>query len=936
MPNDLTGDFDVVAEFTVPAVNRVLAAMHSRERFLHSLTLRVDDNPPPGSRFDTPAVVGVIDAVGDPVSDHERIRTAMPQPHFPSPSTPATAVDSVVNAHVEGMNIAPLTPSHLKGRAQVQVGPPSIELSTSETSFTASLDMMCRYFPDPGTAPAAEFVRGKLQITAALTQTESHLGGVLGLDIGAVNTQISFTPAWSSTPLSAEDRTGIDLLLRNALRTSFQPSNIPVSSRIEHARVKALLTGQKAIALMVDLKPPATDSADDSGAGSDPLGVLHDHLLDDLVIASPADPGGNPASVQNIFLGSGDDFAFAVGSDFIRAAFKPTVDAIRAKPIEPLRIPFNAVVHTWIVVYAVTLLDVTLDLVPGAIVLTMKGRATTSSWTPNFDFTIRQRFSLAVDGDTAELDVGELSFDPSSISVSVAAWLIEKFTGRITTALREIRDSALSESRARSTVREMLSAKENLGGFLTSLLTPAQGPVRDHRQPQLAYTAAEIRTSGIVLHGSLAMPSATPPRAEYEPVPSSGQLGPHGIGGAIVELHDYSALKSWIPGGTIQRYEWKSESQAGPGFIDENRFIFTRGTLGGSVGGTIADSANIVSGYSPLCVTISGMRLSFEGPIVDEAVTATVCGYRPFGLVSGFDAATDDLTVALSRRGSNGMVEVAGHAPAKRDETGARSPNLVVHFTDGSSETDPSVLTSAVAESGRTDAPTAVVVVTSPDNLKRTRYAPGVTYAEDTNGSWRQRYAVSGARGPVTLIVDPKGNVAWKQEGPVTRSLTEALGKHLVAQSGVDAGMLPTAVRIGQMPPNFLFDAGGGTELTLRKVAGRPVTLLFWRSGSRPSIEAVRDAVERARSRNGLVLAINDGESGEAARKAADKEKLSARIVADPQRQIALAYGVTVWPTTIGIDAAGVVRSMDFGRNQRDDRENSANQSKRSQGRIGE
>jgi hypothetical protein len=43
MPNDLTGDFDVVADFAIPAVDRVQATMHRSERFLHSLTVRVDD-----------------------------------------------------------------------------------------------------------------------------------------------------------------------------------------------------------------------------------------------------------------------------------------------------------------------------------------------------------------------------------------------------------------------------------------------------------------------------------------------------------------------------------------------------------------------------------------------------------------------------------------------------------------------------------------------------------------------------------------------------------------------------------------------------------------------------------------------------------------------------------------------------------------------------
>jgi hypothetical protein len=46
MANDLTGDFDVVAQFTAGAANRTLAAMHRAERFPHSLTFRVQDVAP--------------------------------------------------------------------------------------------------------------------------------------------------------------------------------------------------------------------------------------------------------------------------------------------------------------------------------------------------------------------------------------------------------------------------------------------------------------------------------------------------------------------------------------------------------------------------------------------------------------------------------------------------------------------------------------------------------------------------------------------------------------------------------------------------------------------------------------------------------------------------------------------------------------------------
>jgi hypothetical protein len=62
-----------------------------------------------------------------------------------------------------------------------------------------------------------------------------------------------------------------------------------------------------------------------------------------------------------------------------------------------------------------------------------------------------------------------------------------------------------------------------------------------------------------------------------------------------------------------------------------------------------------------------------------------------------------------------------------------------------------------------------------------------------------------------------------------------------------------------------------------------------------------------------VVLAVNDGESDEAARKAAAQNKLSATVVTDPARTISSAYGVSVWPTVVTIDERGLVSGIRYG-----------------------
>jgi peroxiredoxin len=62
------------------------------------------------------------------------------------------------------------------------------------------------------------------------------------------------------------------------------------------------------------------------------------------------------------------------------------------------------------------------------------------------------------------------------------------------------------------------------------------------------------------------------------------------------------------------------------------------------------------------------------------------------------------------------------------------------------------------------------------------------------------------------------------------------------------------------------------------------------------------------------VLAINDGEDPAIAKKVAAEHKFSAVLVTDPERAIARAYGVSLWPTIVFLDAFGLVRQVRFGR----------------------
>jgi len=876
MANELTGDFDVVAQFPVPTVNRVLAAMHGAERFPHSFAIRVEDTSGPPRRW--PPIVATIDRFGDAIADPGRIPTLPPLTEPPRPGTVSPVGAHVVVNGANGVfENSPIEPSNLKGRAQLQLFPPTIDVTDGAgTNITVRMSFLGRYFADPATTPMAEFIRGEIHITAPVSQVAAQRLNVIEIDIRAAAVKVSFVRQWSSKPLSAEDLAAITQLIRNSLKTSFLPSNSTLPSNIRHMRFRTMQSAGGTVAVLLNLR----DSPEDIGE----------------------ETPGNPASAGNNFLEGGDGFAFGIGSDFIRSAFQPTLDRILTTPVDPVKFTINGVVHTWHITYTIVLNSATVELRNGEFVVTIKGRATTPSWPPNFNFTVTQRLSLSVFGATADLVVGDLSFDTNN-------WVIDRFRGRMSSPIRKVANRALNDNATRGAIRKMFSADENLGGFLAKLLEPPE--TVSTAQPvelNLAYTSIDIRPSGIVLHGSLGVREWRAPRAEFQPIPPTptGPLGGSPFGD---DDPDYTALKSWIPGGTIERYEWKSQGPNHPGLIDTNTFVYTKPPPGFT---SDLDPAP-VSGFVPFCLTLHGSRISPSGPPVAETITASVCDVNSFPV---FDVALEGESplIALAEPDARGMIRVAGHTAARKAATEGGAPNLIVQFGNRDSADKLELVVQALRESGRNDASTAIVAVLSSADLASARYTHGITYADDQDGVWERRFGLGAIRRPMMLIVDPTGKVTWQHEGVVDlATLAEALKKSLVSGSAVKAAMQPTQVRIGQPPPNFLFEYTRGRGVTLRKVEGQPVTVVFWRASSKQSIAAVSNLPRAISNGDGMVLAINDGDPADLARKLFAENKLSATLVTDPERSIALAYGVNSWPTTISIDARGLVSAIRHG-----------------------
>ncbi|HYM06952.1 MAG TPA: TlpA disulfide reductase family protein, partial [Terriglobales bacterium] len=503
----------------------------------------------------------------------------------------------------------------------------------------------------------------------------------------------------------------------------------------------------------------------------------------------------------------------------------------------------------------------------------------------DFGFTIVQAFTLTLDGTQVGLQtVGAVQIN---IPGSVPSDESDPARSRATTLFNNLWSS--EKSRINQQVNGALSAG-GLESFLHSLMNPAGGKGAKV-DADLAYTSFEINSSGIVLHGSLSVPPWPSAHIDFDNDPSS----PPGT-------HGYQALNSWIPGGTIQDYLWTFGTHA---VNDSNRFV-------------VQDAPLFT--FST-CLTLTGQRISAAGLVFYEPVIAGLCKTQsavsaklPPGaaLPSGMQRPLVALVRPAAAPASG--LEVVGHiSPWTPKELGAATANVVVHFPDSRSATQLDVLPSALVQSGRTDTAAAILAVLTRDQLSLAKPVDGLMYADEAT-AWEQLLGVQ--HRPSTVLLDPSGNTAWRQDGPADLgALAGALRDSLVTGAEIYPKFPSSPLQTGERSPNFEFEFPAGQQLTLRKLAGKPVVLVFFKRASAPSVETIRNLHGLLRQGVGpaVIVAIDDGDDGQFARGLAAGEEGDIIVVPDPDRQISLAYRITVWPTIVFLDAEGLVRDVRFG-----------------------
>lgn len=119
-------------------------------------------------------------------------------------------------------------------------------------------------------------------------------------------------------------------------------------------------------------------------------------------------------------------------------------------------------------------------------------------------------------------------------------------------------------------------------------------------------------------------------------------------------------------------------------------------------------------------------------------------------------------------------------------------------------------------------------------------------------------------------------------------------------------------LKVGESFPDFaLRPADGAAVYAASRITGKPAVVVFWRPGQRLSLEALRDlkaiSGEIDNERIGIV-AVDGARLTDTEIQAAAGEALPFPLLRDPKRVLYGAVGVIVSPTTLVLDAKGVLR----------------------------
>jgi hypothetical protein len=887
MSNALTGDYDVVVEITTDTIDRLLANVHQTgdtgsPKFLHSVTGRIGD--PTFTQFSV-AEGFLLQNFGDKIADINSVPPASLQNLEQDLLAVQSASDQVAreiggvlsaeSAQSIGSIVgAVLDVKPVRGTAQVQVGSPAISVSAGSTAeITVSAQIRARYLPDPGTAALPSPIHGEVQAAFAVSYNPAGSNGKPALEAKPTTdkNKIIFLPAAGT--LTAVEGTQITRQVQKFVMNSFAPISTPLPDGFKLTDFKGLSSGGiKVIALPAKL------------AGS-PL------------------PATKLAGVSNVFLGLADDFAVAVSKDYIdNTLFQPIINQLQNFTwAEDFYVIFEvASASAWVTSVSVVWNPGVISLVIAAHLHVWKAIGSNVE----DDFTVTQNVTLSL--ESSDLRV-QLLGDP------VISGLPDDYVNDAMPSILSARDSAMQS------LQPIPLSSIPIGDALGTFGAKAH------------FTAVDVTADGVTLHGKVLIPKRPAPFVDFSESSDHQSL---------------TAFKSWVPGGVIDDFVWSWQVPTGPlpwnravkQITQKHTFVFDWSpkkvlgqssppppwtihnlclTVEGSQVGTNAYGQKLVSATfgDGSCSTGQPEWLDIEPAWWTNLLMIPVWGPDP-----GPESILESGIIAQInvRPGAN----QGAAAQALRRHT--RS-SVIVHFAGAAGAPLPA-LSEALGRSRYRQSAIPVFVVLPAGSFKHRRSVVEArlgTFAadlslplvitEDYEGGWSGAFAAGKtADTPTTCLLGPEGEISWQHQGAIdSAGLTAALDQYVIPAPIQRSRLARSAMRVGSPLPDFIYDASGG-----RKLRGKPLQVLFYKSWSTPCLNQLRQLQQIHRGTAGrapVTVAIADGEAQKQVDHVLHHNGLDILVVPDPDRSIARRCGINCWPTMITVRKDGLISRINFG-----------------------
>ena len=609
-----------------------------------------------------------------------------------------------------------------------------------------------------------------------------------------------------------------------------------------------------------------------------------------LQLSGAGAPTNGLHSMTQSSIGS-SGFAFAVSEAYVKSLID--VEAIRAEIRNRTYTKFGATYHFHFSS------GPTIIFKSGGIEISGRVEVTTPAiYAPNGWVTFKQLVGIQLHTPTQTvrlirvggLDVDESWWMPHSTAVNIVRQEIDKALVANTDAIND----------------EFSGAKDSLVNGLRRF---------DSSASSAYFSAVEITPHGVIVRGDV----GSVPWWRRAPVID------------IAETHQgaaFTAFKSWIPAGRIDRFIWSWVEQGladvaiGSGtvrtFTDEHRFILPKTT----------EPMKVIS---QICLRIEGTQISTDGRYESSAAGGTTCQVAEPEISFDIPAWWDPLTLPIWLPGTADTTSlresIAGHVSLQGNVSGSApvSKNTLVYFADWrpDSQKPLEALSNAMGRVRNKSGLTVIVVLPEgafdssrrefESKLPREGIGAPVQFTEDNEGGWTRTFAV--VKRPSVYLINAKREFVWKHEGePDAAALSAALDRYPVPKSEPRFRPLRLAVAPGDPAPDATSEEDPRGQFGIHRLRGREALLNFWQSWSTPCLTELARLQQLHQGKEApFIVAIHGGNNEKAVDEIRKRLGLSFLMVQDARQRIAQRYGVRCWPTTIMLDAQGRVERVQLG-----------------------